>query len=105
MAHSMGTWLAVETLRQMAIRDGRVPVKIQQVILASPDLDVDVFGEEPQVVLQRDVILGQIAGRGRHVVGRHGGHAVLAVGLRRQRGAIVTDLTIARRRATNAPAP
>ena len=25
MAHSMGTWLAVETLRQMAIRDGREP--------------------------------------------------------------------------------
>ena len=46
MAHSMGTWLAVETLRQMAIRDGRVPGKIQQVILASPDLDVDVFGQQ-----------------------------------------------------------
>ena len=46
MAHSMGTWLAVETLRQMAIRDGRVPKKIQQVILASPDLDVDVFGQQ-----------------------------------------------------------
>ena len=46
MAHSMGTWLAVETLRQMAIRDGRVPAKIQQVILASPDLDVDVFAQQ-----------------------------------------------------------
>ncbi|MGQ3210366.1 MAG: alpha/beta hydrolase [Shinella sp.] len=46
MAHSMGTWLAVETLRQMAIRDGHVPKKIQQVILASPDLDVDVFGQQ-----------------------------------------------------------
>jgi esterase/lipase superfamily enzyme len=46
MAHSMGTWLAVETLRQMAIRDGKVHPKIQQVILASPDLDVDVFGQQ-----------------------------------------------------------
>lgn len=46
MAHSMGTWLAVETLRQMAIREGRVPKKIQQVILASPDLDVDVFAQQ-----------------------------------------------------------
>lgn len=46
MAHSMGTWLAVETLRQMAIRDGRVHPKIQQVILASPDLDVDVFAQQ-----------------------------------------------------------
>ena len=54
MAHSMGTWLAVETLRQMAIRDGRVPKKIQQVILASPDLDVDVFGQQLRAI-GRDV--------------------------------------------------
>lgn len=46
MAHSMGTWLAVEALRQMAIRDGRVSAKIGNVILASPDLDVDVFGQQ-----------------------------------------------------------
>lgn len=50
MAHSMGTWLAVETLRQMAIRDGRVPRKIQQIILASPDLDVDVFGQQLRAI-------------------------------------------------------
>ncbi|MBD8652542.1 alpha/beta hydrolase [Rhizobium sp. CFBP 13726] len=43
MAHSMGSWLTVEALRQMAIRDGRVAPKITNVILASPDLDVDVF--------------------------------------------------------------
>jgi esterase/lipase superfamily enzyme len=30
----------------MAIRDGRVAPKIQNVILASPDLDVDVFGNQ-----------------------------------------------------------
>lgn len=46
MAHSMGTWLAMESLRQMAIRNGRVSPKISQVILASPDLDVDVFGQQ-----------------------------------------------------------
>jgi esterase/lipase superfamily enzyme len=46
MAHSMGSWLTVEALRQMAIRDGRVASKIQNVILASPDLDVDVFGRQ-----------------------------------------------------------
>ena len=46
MAHSMGSWLTVEALRQMAIRDGRVSPKIQNVILASPDLDVDVFGQQ-----------------------------------------------------------
>ena len=43
LAHSMGAWLATESLRQMAIREGRVPEKISSVILAAPDLDVDVF--------------------------------------------------------------
>lgn len=46
MAHSMGTWLAVEALRQMAIRNGHVLPKINNVILAAPDLDVDVFGRQ-----------------------------------------------------------
>ena len=46
MAHSMGTWLAMESLRQMAIRDGKVASKIRNVILAAPDLDVDVFGRQ-----------------------------------------------------------
>ncbi|TGV43277.1 alpha/beta hydrolase, partial [Mesorhizobium sp. M2D.F.Ca.ET.160.01.1.1] len=34
MAHSMGTWLAMESLRQMALEDGRVSPKIRNVILA-----------------------------------------------------------------------
>lgn len=46
LAHSMGTWLAMESLRQMTIRDGRVAPKIQNVILASPDIDVDVFARQ-----------------------------------------------------------
>ena len=46
MAHSMGSWLTVEALRQMAIRDKRVDPKITDVILASPDLDVDVFNKQ-----------------------------------------------------------
>ena len=46
LAHSMGTWLAMESLRQMAIRDGRVDPKIVNVILASPDIDVDVFARQ-----------------------------------------------------------
>lgn len=46
MAHSMGSWLTIEALRQMAIRNGRVAPKITDVILASPDLDVDVFGKQ-----------------------------------------------------------
>lgn len=46
MAHSMGSWLAVEALRQMAVRDGQVSPKIRNVVLASPDLDVEVFGQQ-----------------------------------------------------------
>jgi len=39
LAHSMGNSLALETLRQMAIRDGRVAPKIRNVLLAAPDVD------------------------------------------------------------------
>lgn len=46
VAHSMGSWLTMEALRQMAIRDGQVDAKISNVILASPDLDVDVAGAQ-----------------------------------------------------------
>ena len=48
MAHSMGSWLVTEALRQMAIRDGRVAPKIRNVILAAPDLDIDVFRRQSQ---------------------------------------------------------
>lgn len=57
LAHSMGSWLAMEALRGLAIHGG-VPKKIRNVILASPDLDVDVFrrqleriGPAPHVTL------------------------------------------------------
>ena len=46
LAHSMGTWLTMEALRQMAIRNDGVPAKIGNVILAAPDLDVDVFRQQ-----------------------------------------------------------
>ena len=36
----------MESLRQMAIRDGSLPKKIENVILASPDIDVDVFARQ-----------------------------------------------------------
>ena len=42
LAHSMGNWLALESLRQMAIRDKRVAPKIRNVILAAPDVDMDL---------------------------------------------------------------
>ncbi len=46
LAHSMGSWLAMEALRQMGIRDGRVDPKIKNVILASPDIDIQVFAKQ-----------------------------------------------------------
>jgi esterase/lipase superfamily enzyme len=43
LAHSMGNMVAMESLRQMAIRDKRIAPKIHHVMLAAPDVDVDVF--------------------------------------------------------------
>ncbi|TZG36034.1 alpha/beta fold hydrolase [Agrobacterium sp. B1(2019)] len=59
LAHSMGNWLALEALRQLAIRRGHLPEKVRNVIMASPDVDVDVFrleyeqfrGPKPKVTL------------------------------------------------------
>ncbi|OIS93733.1 esterase [Brucella cytisi] len=46
LAHSMGTWLAMESLRQIGIRGGHVSPKVRNVILASPDIDVQVFAKQ-----------------------------------------------------------
>jgi esterase/lipase superfamily enzyme len=46
LAHSMGNWVTLEALRQMAIRDGKVAAKIRTVVLAAPDVDVDVARED-----------------------------------------------------------
>ena len=43
LAHSMGSLVAMEALRQVALKQGGVPSKITNVILASPDLDVGIF--------------------------------------------------------------
>jgi esterase/lipase superfamily enzyme len=43
LAHSMGNWLALESLRQMAIRNNGLPAKFKNIMLAAPDVDVDVF--------------------------------------------------------------
>ncbi len=42
LAHSMGNMVALESLRQMAVRDRKLSKKIRTVVLASPDVDVDV---------------------------------------------------------------
>ncbi len=44
IAHSMGNWLTLEALRQLAISGDRdIGGKLGDVVLASPDVDVDVF--------------------------------------------------------------
>ncbi|WP_244514867.1 alpha/beta hydrolase [Ensifer sp. LCM 4579] len=43
LAHSMGTWLAAEALRGVAMREKGIPAKLRNVVLASPDIDIDVF--------------------------------------------------------------
>jgi esterase/lipase superfamily enzyme len=43
-AHSMGNWLTLETLRQIAIGGNeRTLDRIGQVVLAAPDVDMEVF--------------------------------------------------------------
>jgi esterase/lipase superfamily enzyme len=44
LAHSMGNWVTVEALRQIMI-SGNVPAarKVGTILLAAPDLDIDVF--------------------------------------------------------------
>lgn len=46
LAHSMGNWVTLEALRQMAIRNGQIPPKIANAMLAAPDVDVDVFQKQ-----------------------------------------------------------
>ena len=47
IAHSMGNWLAMEALRQLAIAGNRdLDNKLGYVVLASPDIDVDIFKKQ-----------------------------------------------------------
>ncbi len=44
IAHSMGTWVTMESLRQLSITGDRdLDGRLGDVVLASPDIDVDVF--------------------------------------------------------------
>jgi esterase/lipase superfamily enzyme len=49
VAHSMGTWVTMESLRQLALTGNRnLGGKLGDVILASPDIDMDVFRSQIQ---------------------------------------------------------
>lgn len=44
IGHSMGGWLTMETLRQLAIANDQTTLnRINEVVLAAPDVDMDVF--------------------------------------------------------------
>ncbi|MDF2810177.1 MAG: esterase [Microvirga sp.] len=77
LAHSMGSWLAVEALKQIALEQRGVSRKINNLILASPDLDIGVFRRQiedmgpqrPQITLfvsqnDRALQLSRIVSRG-----------------------------------------
>ena len=55
VAHSMGTWVTMEALRQLAIRGDRdLGGKLGDVVLASPDIDVDVFKSQMRQLRQAE---------------------------------------------------
>jgi esterase/lipase superfamily enzyme len=51
LAHSMGSWLVAEVLRQAKLKgDGQFGGKLNDVILASPDIDVGVFVSQLETI-------------------------------------------------------
>ncbi|WP_217577391.1 alpha/beta hydrolase [Mesorhizobium sp. GbtcB19] len=105
IAHSMGTWLTMEALRQLAITGDRdLNGKLGYVVLASPDIDVDVFKKQmirygkpdkPFAVLlsgdDRALKLSSIISGDKPRVGDYGNAADLA-----SYGVVVVDLTKAK---------
>jgi esterase/lipase superfamily enzyme len=43
LAHSMGSWPAMEAVKEVSLSQGGLPPKFRNLILASPDLDIGVF--------------------------------------------------------------
>lgn len=55
VAHSMGNWVAMEALRQLAITGDRdIGGRLGDVVLASPDIDIDVFASQLQRIGRPD---------------------------------------------------
>lgn len=92
LAHSMGNWVTMEALRQLAITNDRdLDGHLGDVLLASPDIDVDVFKtqmerygqpEKPFIVLlsgdDRALRLSSIIAGNRPRVGDYGNAEELA---------------------------
>ena len=102
LAHSMGNWTTVEALRQIKL-EGGLPhkEKLGVVVLAAPDIDIDVFKSEMRrfgkpakpfyVVLSKDdraLALSKLLAGGKDRLGEDPDVAELA-----RLGAVVIDLT------------
>lgn len=102
LAHSMGNWVTVEAMRQMKIKGGIPhPEKIGSIMLAAPDIDIDVFKSQMRaigkpkkpylVILSRDdraLALSRLLGGDKSRVGDTPDTRELT-----ELGAVVIDLT------------
>lgn len=102
IAHSMGNWVTMEALRQLAIsNDKTLGGKLGDVVLASPDIDIDVFKSQmmrygkpkkPFLIMLSDddraLRLSRVLAGDRPRVGDYSDAAELA-----ELGAVVVDLT------------
>lgn len=50
IAHSMGAWLTVEALRQLRLTHNDAVISRLRIVLAAPDIDVDVFRTQMAVI-------------------------------------------------------
>lgn len=50
IAHSMGGWLVMETVRQLRLQGRDAAIDRLNVVLAAPDIDADVFYQQLQVI-------------------------------------------------------
>lgn len=102
LAHSMGNWVLMETIRQIRISGKPIPrEKVGLVVLAAPDLDIDVFKaqlrrvgrpKKPFIILvsrdDRALQVSSLIAGGKGRVGDYADEEELA-----ELGAIVVDLT------------
>ena len=90
LAHSMGAWLAMEALRQVALEDRSNLAKINNIVLASPDIDVDVFRRQlDDIGAERPLITVFTSSRDRAL----GISSVVAGGVTRVGGVHVEEAT------------
>lgn len=102
LAHSMGNWLLMETIRQVRLSGKPIDAdKIGVVVLAAPDLDIDVFKSQLRAIgrLKKPLILlvsrddkalraSSIIAGGKQRVGAYENEKELA-----ELGVVVVDLT------------